>query len=138
MKKISIKKDDVIESLRSLKLHKLMCIAHRLRQAKASLTGIPDLFLSTKRNRYWIGIRLGRQRMAPFQKRFLSSQSNPMLLHLDPKNGRLTLYCKHTDLIINYTLGQLALTFARRTGRPWQLKQRPLVEATKEELNGNI
>ena len=140
---INISRHDVIEGLKYLKLHRLLRFAYRF-GSRDSKAGIPDLFVSTKLKSYWLRIKLGREKTPPVQKRFLDSQSNPIILHLDQKNGRLILYCKNTDLVLNHTLGQLALTFAKRTGRPWQLKQRPLIKAVsenqkpKEAHNGSL
>ena len=137
MRDANIKKHDVIEGLKSLKLHKLLRIAYRCRYDKQSLTGIPELFVSTKLNSYWLRIKVDKEKISPVQKHFLSSESNPMVLHIDQKKCRLTLYCKNTDLVLNHVLGQLALTFAKRSGHPWKLRQKPL-ERTPQWKNQKI
>ena len=140
----SIKKDDVIEELKSLKLHKLLRVAYRCDYKHPSLVGLPELFVSTKTQDYWLRIITDGERITFAQKRFLFSQSNPLILYLDQKSLSLTLYCESTDLVLNHTLTQLALSLSKQTGCPWKLRQRPLIGALtanqqiKEAANGNV
>ena len=81
-----IKARDIFDHIRSLKA--IVTLVYRFEPGKLSLRGVPDLFICTALDDYWVEVKIDQDKLSAMQRRFLQAVKKPVILEDQKQNER--------------------------------------------------
>ncbi len=123
---------DIINYIKSFKT--IVTLVYRFEPGRFSLRGVPDLFVCTTLDNYWVEVKMDHDKLSLMQRRFLQAVKKPVVLEVKNKTREINIYIKHNAVYSQNLFSSLTDLLCLTTRVKWTLNSYPLQEAPGYDL----